>query len=171
MFGGSMPKWANTLLGGWDLGGLWIWESGTPFTVSSGRATGPSTASTWADYTGSRNVGSVMTSNNGIGPGVYYFTPAEIANFAEPVAGYIGSAGRNTFRGPRFFNVDASLVKRFELMERKYLTFRAEAYNLANNVDFNNPGVNFGGTATAFGKISTVVNNPRIIQMALRFDF
>ena len=170
-FGGNMPKWANALVGGWDLGALWIWESGSPFTVSSGRATGPSTASTWADYSGSRNVGSIDTTNNGIGPGVYYFTPAEIAQFAEPIAGDIGSSGRNTFRGPRFFNVDASMVKRFAFTEHKWLTFRAEAYNLANNVDFANPGVNFGGTATAFGKISGVVNNPRIVQLALRFDF
>ena len=176
MFGGNMPKWANTLLGGWDVGSLWIWESGSPFTVASGRATGPgtgttATTSTWADYTGSRNIGGVMTTNNGIGPGVYYFTPAQILNFSEPVAGTFGSSGRNTFRGPRFFNIDASVVKRFELMERKYLTFRAEAYNLLNNVDFANPGVNLGGNAAAFGKISAVVNNPRIVQLALRFDF
>ena len=82
-FGNNMPHWADTLFGGWDVGSLWLWESGSPFTVSSGRATGPSTANTWADYTGSRNIGSVATTNNGIGPGVYYFTPAEIAAFAE----------------------------------------------------------------------------------------
>ncbi len=171
MFLGNLPKWANTLLGGWDLGGLMILESGSPFTVSSGRATGPSTASTWADYTGSRTIGGVVTSNNGIGPGVYYFTPSQIANFAEPAAGTIGTSGRNTFRGPGFFNLDTSLVKRFEFMERKYITFRAEAYNVVNYVDFANPGVNFGGTAIAFGKISGVVNNPRILQLALRIDF
>ena len=179
-FGDAMPRWANTLFGGWDVGSLWIWESGSPFTVASGRATGPATGttattasvtSTWADYSGSRNIGSVATSNNGIGPGVYYFTPAQIANFSEPAAGTFGTSGRNTFRGPRFFNIDASLVKRFELMENKSITFRAEAYNLINNVDFANPGVNLGGNAVAFGKISSVVNNPRIVQMALRFDF
>jgi hypothetical protein len=170
-FGDTMPRWANSVFGGWDVGSLWIWESGSPFTVSSGRNTGPSTVNTWADYTGSRNVGSVMTSNNGIGPGVYYFTPAEILNFGEPAAGTFGTSGRNTFRGPRFFNLDASLVKRFELMERKFLTFRLEAYNLPNNVDFANPSVNFGGNASAFGKIGGVVNNPRIVQLALRFDF
>ncbi len=176
MFGGNLPKWANTLVGGWDLGGLMIWEDGSPFTVYSGRATGPSTGtaastSTWANYNGNRNIGGLNMSNNGIGPGVYFFTPAEVAEFSEPAAGYIGSAGRNTFRGPGFFNIDASLVKRFELMEHKYLTFRAEAYNLINHPDFANPGVNFGGTASAFGKISTTVNNPRIGQLALRFDF
>ncbi len=111
MFGNNMPHWADTLFGGWDVGSLWIWESGSPFTVSSGRNTGPSTVNTWADYTGSRNIGSVVTTNNGIGPGVYYFTPDQIAAFAEPAAGTIGSSGRNTFRGPRFFNLDASLVE------------------------------------------------------------
>jgi hypothetical protein len=171
LIGGSMPKWANAIFGGWDVGGIMIWESGTVFTVSSGRATGPSTASTWANYTGDRNIGTIATTNNGIGPGVYYFSPAEVADFSFPAAGSIGTSGRNAFRGPRFFNFDSSLVKRFEFMERKYLTFRAEAYNTLNNVDFNNPAVNLNNPATSFGKISSVVNNPRILQLALRLDF
>ena len=84
MLGRTMPGWVDTLIGGWNLGGLWILESGSPFSVSSGRATGPSTASTYGDFTGSRDIGSVMTSNNGTGPGVYYFTPTQIASFAFP---------------------------------------------------------------------------------------
>ena len=171
LIGRSMPNWANAILGGWDVGGIMIWESGTPFTVSSGRETGPGTGTTWANYTGSRNIGSIATTNNGIGPGVYYFTPAQVAAFSEPAAGFIGSSGRNAFRGPRYFNLDTSLVKRFEFMERKYLTFRAEAYNTLNNVDFNNPTVNLNNPISTFGKISSVVNNPRIMQLALRIDF
>jgi hypothetical protein len=170
MLGRTMPSWVDTLIGGWNLGGLWILESGSPFTVSSGRATGPSTAATWGDFTGSRDIGSVMTSNNGTGPGVYYFTPTEIASFAFPAAGTIGSSGRNTFRGPGFLNIDASLVKRFVIMEKKALTFRAEAYNLINHPDFANPALSLATPAT-FGKITALVNNPRIVQMALRFDF
>jgi hypothetical protein len=166
-----MPKWANALFGGWDVGAIMIWESGTPFTVSSGRETGPGTGTTWADYTRSRNIGAVAKTNNGIGPGVYYFTPAQVADFTEPVAVVIESSGRNTFRGPRFFNLDTSLVKKFEFMDRKYLTFRAEAYNTLNNVDFNNPTVNLNNPINAFGKTSSVVNNPRIMQLALRLDF
>jgi hypothetical protein len=170
MLGRDMPGWVDTLIGGWNLGGLWILESGSPFSVSSGRATGPSTAATYGDFTGSRDIGSVMTSNNGTGPGVYYFTPSQIANFAFPAAGTTGSSGRNTFRGPGFLNIDASLVKRFAIKERKALTFRAEAYNLINHPDFGNPALSLATPAT-FGKITNVVNNPRILQMALRFDF
>jgi hypothetical protein len=164
-----MPKWADTFIGGWDIGGLLIAESGSPFTVSSGFATGPSTSATFADYTGSRNIGAITTST--LGPGVYYFTPAQIANFAEPAAGTFGTSGRNTFRGPGFFNMDNSLVKRFRVAEHKSLTFRAEAYNTLNYVDFANPSVTLSGSKVSFGRISGVVNNPRIMQLALRLDF
>lgn len=168
-FGRDMNRWLDTLVGGWDLGGLFIIESGSPFTVSSGFATGPSTAATFADYTGSRNIGGITTST--LGPGVYYFTAAQIANFAEPAAGTFGTSGRNTFRGPGYDNFDSSLVKRFRVAEHKSLTFRAEAYNTFNRVDFANPSVTKSGSAVSFGRISGVVSNPRIMQLALRLDF
>jgi hypothetical protein len=128
LIGRNMPAWADALIGGWDLGGLLIAESGSPFTVSSGFATGPSTSASFANFTGSRDIGGITTSS--LGPGVYYFTPAQIANFSEPAAGTFGSSGRNSFRGPGFFNFDTSLVKRFRVAEHKFLTVRAEASKL-----------------------------------------
>jgi len=168
-FGGSMPKWANTIIGGWDLGGLWIWESGSPMTASSGRYTGLTYYgnSSWDDYSGTnRNIGSVMRR----GDGVYFIDPTLISQFNYPGPLDFGNAGRNTFRGPRFFNVDASLVKSFAITERKRVSFRAEAYNLFNNADFANPSLAISSPST-FGKISSVVNNPRLLQGALRFDW
>jgi hypothetical protein len=50
------------------------------------------------------------------------------------------------------------------------VTFRAEGYNLFNHA-------NFGGLSVApanpakFGKLSSTVGNPRIFQLALRYDF
>lgn len=84
-FASNISPWLNTVVGGWDLGGLLISESGSPFTVSSGFATGAGTGAMFADYTRSRTIGGITTSP--LGPGVYYFTPAQIANFAEPAAG------------------------------------------------------------------------------------
>ncbi len=168
-FGKNMTKWADTFIGGWDLGGILIDESGSPFTVSSGFATGAGTSATFANYTGSRDIGGITTSP--LGPGVYYFTPAQIAGFTEPTAGTYGTSGRNTFRGPGFFNFDSSLVKKFRVAEKKYLTFRAEAYNTLNHPAFANPSVTLSGAAVSFGRISGVVNNPRIMQLALRLDF
>jgi hypothetical protein len=137
-------------------------------TASSGRYTALSYGvSSWDNYAGTdRNVGSLTRK----GDGVYYFDSSFINQFSFPGVADFGNAGRNTFRGPRFFNVDASLVKSFALTERKKIVFRAEAYNLFNNVDFANPSLAISTPAT-FGKISGVVNNPRLLQGALRFDW
>ena len=61
------------------------------------------------------------------------------------------------------------LVKRFKLTERNSVTFRAEAYNLFNNVNFQVPTATL--TSGTFGKISTNYNGARIMQLALRYDF
>lgn len=166
-FGGGMPAWLNRVVGGWELGSLLIWQSGSVFTVTSGRRTTGSTAATRANYTGDRRIGRIQRQDSG----VVYFTSEQIARFSFPNAGEIGTAGRNTFRGPRFFNTDLSVVKRIPLLwEKHMITFRAEMYNLFNNANFDNPAASLL-TPQTFGRISATVGNARIMQMALRYDF
>ncbi len=163
---GHAPRWLDTLIGGWDVGLLSVWESGGVRTISSGRASGPTTNSMSANYSGDRNIGSVMRR----GDGVYYFTQEEKDRFSFAEAGSIGNSGRNAFRGPRYFNVDVSLVKRFRITERTSITYRAEAYNLLNNVNFGGLGASLLNP-TSLGKLSSTVGSPRIMQMALRLEF
>jgi hypothetical protein len=166
-FGGSMPQWADSLIGGWELGTLMIWQSGGTFTISSGRNTTFGAVNTWANYSGDRNLGGIERKGNG----VWYFPQdTTVANFSFPLAGEFGNTGRNSFRGPRYFDVDMSIVKRFKIWETHTITFRAEGYNLFNNANFANPGVSLTTPAT-FGKVSAIVGQPRIFQMALRYDF
>jgi hypothetical protein len=170
-FGSTMPRWANALIGGWDVGGLMIWESGQAITAGSGRYTMVSyNTASWLNYTGARDIGSVHRQIANY-DGVYFFDPNQyFSQFAYPGMADYGNAGRNTFRGPRFFNIDASLVKSFAITEHKRLVFRAEAYNLLNNVNFANPSFSLTNPQS-FGKISSVVSNPRLLQGALRFEF
>ncbi|MFN0168394.1 MAG: TonB-dependent receptor [Bryobacteraceae bacterium] len=164
---GNAPRWVDSLAGGWDVGLLTMWQSGRVLTYLSGRATGPTANSSYVNYAGDRNIGSVMRK----GDGVYWLTPEEIGGFTYPAAGEIGTGGRNAFRGPRYFNIDMSLVKKFTITERHSVSFRAEAYNLFNNANFDAPNANLASPAT-FGRISsTTVGNARILQMALRFEF
>ncbi|MEO8026022.1 MAG: TonB-dependent receptor [Bryobacteraceae bacterium] len=166
--GGDMPRWADTLIGGWDIGALFVAQSGSVFTVSSQRATGPYSGAAWANYTGDRNIGGLDKR----GDGVYLFSAAEIAGFNQNVAaGFIGDSGRNAFRGPVYSNVDVSLIKKFRITENHAVTFRAEAYNLPNHPAFATPTVNLNTPAT-FGKFSsTIGGTTRTMQMALRYDF
>jgi hypothetical protein len=172
-FGGTMPKWADTLIGGWDIGSLLVIQSAQPFTVGSGRATGASTVATYANYSGDRNAGYLQRR----GDGVYFFTPAEVAQFSSaagpvlfPNAGEIGNSGRNAFRGPTFINLDASLIKRFKITESQSVQFRAEGYNVFNHAQFGTPSTTLSNLAT-FGKYSATLNGARTMQLALRYDF
>ena len=169
-FGGDMPRWANTLAGGWDFGSTIIWQSGTTYSVTTNRATtGQSSTSNpfRANYTGGdRNIGTVDRRGNG----VYWLSAEENARFTFPGAGEFGSSGRNAFRGPRFFNTDLSLVKRFAITERHQVNFRWEFYNLFNNVNFGGLGTNLA-TPTNLGRLSSQIGTPRIMQLALRYDF
>jgi len=61
-------------------------------------------------------------------------------------------------------------VKKFQLTEGCAISFRAEAYNLFNNVSFDLPNANLS-TAATFGRISGAAGNARVLQMAVRCDF
>jgi hypothetical protein len=177
-FGTNWNRWLDTAFGGWDVGNLTVWQSGRTMTLTAGVNSGPFGAN-WANYTGDRNTGGVLRQ----GSGVFYFTPGQITAFTAttsfngvsipallPAAGQVGSAGRNTFRGPRYFDMDFSLVKAFKLTERQRVTFRIESYDAFNNVNFNNPAFTATTAAATFGKITTDIAS-RVYQMALRYDF
>jgi hypothetical protein len=164
--GGSMPRWLDTAIGGWEIGSLGFWTSGAAITVSSGLTTGPTSSNTWANYSGDRTIGDVTR----VGNGVRYFSTEQTAMFSAPAAGFIGSSGRNSFTGPRYFNMDLSLVKRFKIAEKAAFTLRGESYNFFNNTNFANPALNIQ-TPQTFGVISGTSGNPRIFQLAGRFDF
>jgi hypothetical protein len=93
----------------------------------------------------------------------------------------IGNVGRNPLRGPRQTNVDFSVIRRFPLAETKNIELRAEFFNLFNHVNFANPVNNLNAAAIDqngqitnpgdFGRIISTSNNPRLIQLALKFNF
>ncbi len=166
-FAGSIPHWADSFVGGWDIGSLVIWQSGGPYTIFSGRNTTYGLVNSYANYSGDRNIGSVMRQGNGVW---FYPQDTAVAQFSFPAAGDPGNTGRNSFRGPRYFDTDVSLVKRFKIWETHAVTFRAEAYNVFNNSNFGNPSVSLTTPAT-FGKVSGIIGSPRQMQLALRYDF
>ncbi len=166
------PTILNKIIGDWDLGAIGIFQSGRPVAILSGRRTAGSTASLLGDFTGTdRSIGSISKQ----GGGVFYFSAAEVAQFSFAPAGSTGSAGRNNFRGPGFYNLDMSLVKRVPLSERVRLAYRLEMFNLLNRANFDNPSNNLS-TPNSFGRVTALVNGSsgngaRVMQMALRLDF
>ena len=50
------------------------------------------------------------------------------------------------------------------------LDLRAEFFNLFNHAQFGSPGADFN-SPTTFGIINSTVNNPRLVQLALKLAF
>ncbi|MFZ0418000.1 MAG: carboxypeptidase-like regulatory domain-containing protein [Candidatus Sulfotelmatobacter sp.] len=98
--------------------------------------------------------------------------------FAKAPAGELGTAARAPVYGPRFVNTDFSIIKDFPLpwRESMKIQFRAEFFNLLNHAQFYMNGYADTGeqdinTPSSFGVVNNTVNNPRLIQFALRLNF
>lgn len=91
--------------------------------------------------------------------------------FVAPPIGELGNAPRVPVVGPDFVNTDFSVIKQFALPWREGmgLNFRAEFFNLFNHPQFGMP-VN-DVSAAGFGSVNSTVNNPRLVQLALKLSF
>ena len=77
-----------------------------------------------------------------------------------------------SLRGPGIANYDFAVFKRTAITERLKLEFRAEAFNIFNRVQFGQPNLQYTTAANStFGVISSQLNQPRLMQMALRLAF
>jgi hypothetical protein len=92
------------------------------------------------------------------------------ACFVAPPVGQLGDAGRVPATGPDFVNTDFSVIKRFALPgEGRSLDFRAEFFNLFNHAQFGAPIADV--SQSGFGGVNSTVNNPRLVQFALKLLF
>ena len=161
-----LPITEHGLFSGWNLGIMTIRERGQRFSVSSGRQLAQAGVNSLADYSGSRNIGSVLHESNAI----YWFTVDQNKLFTIPAVGSRGTSGRNSFIGPGYFTLDASLFKSFRVKEGKSIMFRAECLNVLNHPNFGVPATNLSDPGN-FGRITTQLGSPRALQLALRFVF
>src|SRR5262249_9376779 len=94
-----------------------------------------------------------------------------VGPWQRPGAGQIGDVGRNSFRGPGFFQSDVSLAKVAAITERTSLKFRVDAFNVFNKVNLGQPisCVDCGDG----GAISSLATGAiqRTLQFSLQLDF
>jgi hypothetical protein len=151
-------------LRGISLSEMAAFRTGFPFSVTA--------SDRRADVTGPG------TSTGAVAGGVQWLDPAA---FRFPTG--FGNSGRNAFRGPGLYNVDFSLAKTVTLRERWRATLRADAYNVLNHANLNNPqsslfSPDFGiarygrrGRETGFPALVPFAENARQVQLIVRFEF
>jgi len=191
----------GALLSGWTISGITLFQSGLPFSVLDsgagsaflglGSAPGVESASlaAGAKMSNGYSTGGIGTRIDGyLNPAAFTTAPLLYPGQCDPnqpdptvfpnanfcTTGF-GNLGRNTFRGPGQQNWDFSLIKNFKLTERQSLRFTTDFFNLWNHANFANPSItdveSIGLANSPFGKITSTVGTPRLIQFSLRYAF
>ncbi|MBT9332412.1 TonB-dependent receptor [Paracidobacterium acidisoli] len=158
---------ANAALSGWEANGILTLRTGEPYTVLSG--VDNSTSGIGKDRADLVGNPTLSTSRSHAQLAAAFFNKAA---FAPNALGTYGDTPRDFLTGPGYEDLDFSLNKAFALpfhkMEGERLQFRAEAFNLLNRVNFNNPNATISSKSA--GTI-TSANDPRILQFALKYMF
>jgi hypothetical protein len=142
---------SNDLLDGWELSGVTLVASGTPFTViNSAGNTGISltdNAGVDSGYGLAASYPDVMKGSPAPGDNARSYGPliGNPSEFVAPRGLTFGDAGRNFLNNPRRTNFDMAALKHFKIRETGDLEFRAEVFNLFNHTQFriydpDNPG-------------------------------
>jgi carboxypeptidase family protein len=197
----ASSRLAHALQDGWELSGITLFQTGTPFSViNGGSSTGISVldnagvangtgAGSYPDVVGNPYKSAPFGGNNyqSIGPIL-----ANPAAFVAPEGLTFGDAGRNFMNNPSRLNFDVALLKHFKITEGSNLEFRMEAFNVFNHTQFRiydpdkgNTGSNtitcYGGADNSAGDPSCLAGSaflhpvdahrPRTMQFGLKLNF
>jgi hypothetical protein len=170
--------WGKQLVSGWELTGIFTARTGTPFSIF--------------DCTNALSVCSRLLVRNAIDsngadnpapdplvPNRFAFidlTGQPAGTFINPITGTsdfgpfpASMSGRNAFRAPGFWNLDAGLYKRFAFSEDVSLQFRAEFYNVFNHANLFVRGDEADISTTSF--VPAFFSGRRHVQLALKLIF
>jgi hypothetical protein len=194
MFMPKMNRALDEALGGWQVNTIVTLDAGTPIDFTTGNlltssglnvATRPDLIS--FNKVSRRIVGGTANANNRTNfSGVFALPPVNAAGvFTRP-----GTLKRNAFAGPGYKTVDLGLFKGFHVTDRVNAEFRAQAYNLFNTPQFNNPdtslsdgvynaasntystGANATGANNGFGTVNGIrLNTERQLALAVHITF
>jgi hypothetical protein len=171
-YGSSWNGPMNAILGNWEATVIEKATSGFPIFVVANNGSGVNFQN---------NGNSLIRPNQVCNPTLNNPSISEWFNvncFVDPPSGELGNASRTPVSGPGFVNTDFSAIKHFMLPWREglRLDLRAEVFNLLNHPQFGTPGSGICAACPqldtpGFGSINTTVNNPRLIQLALKLLF
>ncbi len=162
--GKSLKGLKQWVLGGWQVNGIAVYQTGLPFTIINAVPQ----SNTGVDATQSDRPNRVKSGTLPHPSLDRYF---DTSAFVQQDFGTLGNSGRNILFAPSFKKVDLSLFKQFDLREPWTLQFRAECYNITNTPGFGAPNTILGDPG--FGTISDTNHNytPRQFQFALKLLF
>jgi Carboxypeptidase regulatory-like domain len=167
----NAPGWLNAIVGGWSTSGIVTWRTGYPFTIHTNSFPTAFTLDAPA----------VLLNAAGLKPGIHtdsagnlqYFSSQStaIAAVGFPFGG--GTGTRNEAQGPGFSSVDMGLWKGVKVpgSERQQFILRLDTFNTFNHPVFNGPASATLANTSQYGIITSTASTPRVLQVALRYQF
>ncbi len=159
-------KALNAVIGGWQVGGTFIHQTGAVATPLLG-----------FDNSSIANPGGNFDRPNPTGISPYLSDSARSlsewvnkAAYTPAAPGFYGTVTRGSFTGPGYTNLDASLHKVFNMPynEKHQLAIRFEAFNALNHPNWGTPILNY--SSSTFGRI-TGTTPMRQLQFAVKYQF
>jgi len=180
---GDAGRWVNGVLGGWQLSGIYRWNSGLPIFSPYDDARW---ATNWNAQSSAVRVRPIETcpTRGGVDPPKLFGCDPTTAyeSWRNAMPGETGD--RNVLRMPGYVDLDLGLSKEFKMpwSERQKLQFRWEVFNATNTQHFgriDSSRTGFGvvanpETATPppnWSNFTKIQGTPRVMQFGLRFEF
>src|SRR3954452_18787133 len=156
-FGRGANRAVDSIIGGWEVSGFFVLQSGFPLQVSQSGGT------LWNGTQRPNLIGDPATSGSIYDRLNNYFNQAA---FSRPAPDTFGTAPRTlNMRGPALNTLDAALLKSWKTHEDQRLEFRLESSNVRNHPVFSDPPTSYG--AANFG----VINGTKVAARSVQFGF
>ncbi len=151
-------KFVGLIVGGWEVSGILSLQTGRPFTV----LVSTDNANVLGNVDRPNLIGNANSGPHTVQQWI------NVSAFQLAPAGTFGNEGRNNIIGPGLKNLDFLLSRVFRVTEKISIQFRAEAFNIANHPNFDQPAQTFG--VAGFGSI-TSAEPPRQLQFGAKVRF
>jgi predicted small secreted protein len=163
----SAPKAVDFIVGGWQVNGIYTYQTGTPISISNGG----NSALPGAGTVRATNNGTSAKISGPVGDRItQYFNTSVFSQTPNYAWGTVGRFLPDV-RNPSGHYFDASMFKNFRVREKTTFEFRAESFNFFNHPIWGNPNTTVTSTgASGFGTITSKSGN-RTVQLALRLKF
>ncbi|MFN7934261.1 MAG: carboxypeptidase regulatory-like domain-containing protein [Bryobacteraceae bacterium] len=163
-FGTNWNRLTDALLGRWQMNGILTLQAGQPLTITT-----QNTSNAGGSVLRPNNNGTSAKLDGPIRSRLNRYFDSSV--FSHPAPFTFGNTGRSLpdVRAQGARNLDFSLFKEFVIREQARLQFRAETFNLPNQVQFGFP--NMVLSSGQIGIISATANAPRQVQFGLKLLF
>jgi len=166
----GLNRFVKTIIGGWNLSGIFQMQSGTPIGIFGGpRLTLPDPTllggggAVRPNLTGPLNL--KFEPNPGTVTAAQFKTVG--SGLEQPLVGNFGTLGRNVARVNGLTQYDATIQKDFAITEKVKVQLQSQFFNFFNNTQFSRPGTSLAAPA-AFGYYQDTDTNARTATIAAR---